>query len=344
MRRVVTSEWCCLLAITTMVCVSADCSTAPSTEALIAAMPDGTESVLVCRFDKSASQLALKDSVGHFFEQLAAERDEDFGGRDVNPEYFHRTIFRAVAQAGLLVQATGGSDFGGPTDVGQGWYVDRSIYVVAKPLADLHRQLERGGVFPSASKKRTVEGITVYEGQVSSRHLQDPEGKPRQESWFITLLDERTLVTTQSMDDLLHMIRSLRDSRQSVPVQWRELTSRVDFDSAIVILRRYDPSNEDDPWSPFGPRISKEFRVNIDGYAVTVPNTRKLKLEMYCRTEEPEKAARFLSMFTGRPNHFERWGIDKLEEGFLAQIPFDYEDPAYLFLSSYALFGLYIAP
>ena len=310
-------------------------ATAPSTKALIAAMPDGTESVIVCRFDNPASQLALKDSVWGFFEQLS-EKDS-----------FHKTIFRAVAQAGLLAQATGGSDFGGPKGVGVGWYVDRSIYVVAKPLADLQRQLERGGVFPSASKKRTVEGITVYEGQVSSRHLQDPEGKPRQEPWFITLLDERTLVTTQSMDELLHMIRSLRDSRESVPVEWRELAPRVDFDSAIVILRRYDPSNEDDPWSPFGPRIDKEFRVNIDGYAVTVPNTGKLKLEMYCRTEEPEKAARFLSirMFTGGKDHVERWDIDKLEQGFLAQIFSEHpEDPAYLLLTVWALFGLYIAP
>ncbi len=333
MRRVATSQLSCLLAITAMVRVSAAASTAPSTKALIAARPDGTESVIVCRFDKSASQLALKDSVWGFFEQLS-EKDS-----------FHKTIFRAVAQAGLLAQATGGSDFGGPMGVGMGWFVDRSIYVVAKPLADLQRQLERGGVFPSGSKKRTAEGITVYAGQVSAHYFQDPEEVRRLEYWFITLLDERTLVKTQSMDDLLHMIRSLRDNRDSVPVQWRELASRVDFDSAIVILRRYDPSNEDDPWSPFGPRIDKEFRVNIDGYAVTVPNTRKLKLEMYCRTEEPEKAARFLSMFTGKINHVQRWDIDKLEEGFLAQIHFDhYEDPAYLFLSMYSIFGLYIAP
>ena len=332
MWRATTSQLSCLLAITAMVRVSAAASTAPSTKALIAAMPDGTESVIVCRFDKSASQLALKDSAEQFFE-LLSEKDS-----------FHKTIFRAVAQSGLLAQATGGSDFGGPTGVGMGWYVDRSIYVVANPLADLQRQLERGGVFPSGSRKRTVEGITVYAGQVSAHYPQDPEEVRRLEYWFITLLDERTLVKTQSMHDLLHIIRSLRDGWESIPVQWRELASRVDFDSAIVILRRYDPSNEDDPWSPFSLRISKEFRANIDGYAVTVPNTRKLKLEMYCRTEEPEKASRFLSKFTGGINHVERWDIDKLEEGFLAQIPFDYEEQAYLFLSVYVLFGLYIAP
>ena len=338
MPRVATSQLSCLLAITAMVRVSAAGSTAPSTEALIAAMPDGTESVLVCRFDKLAARRPrLKDTANRIFDELSALRDKA-------PDSFHQSIHRAVAQAGLLVQATGGSDFGGPPGVGVGWYVDRSIYVVAKPLADLQRQLERGGVFPYGSKKRTAEGITVYEGRVSSRHLQDPDGEPRQVPWFITLLDERTLVKTQSMDDLLHMIQSLRDSRESIPAQWRDLASRVDFDSAIVILRRYDPSNKDDPWSPFSPRISKEFRANIDGYAVTVPNTLTLKLKMYCRTEEPEKASRFLSKFTGGIDHVERWDIDKLEEGFLAQIPFDYEEQVYLFLSSYVLFGLYIAP
>ena len=126
----------------------------PSNAVLIAAMPPGTESVIVQR----VSMLMQEDSV--FREGY------DLAPRTTNMK-IKAVVRNATNQATLVAYALGGSDFQMPPTAGMtGNFDERAIYVVEQSVADLREQLEAGRDVEDLDERFDVGGVRVYQGTI----------------------------------------------------------------------------------------------------------------------------------------------------------------------------------
>lgn len=208
----------------------------PSNAVLIAAMPPGTESVMVQR----ESMLKGEDSIF---------RDDYEPAPTVSTSKNIKTLVcEATNRASPIVFAWGASDFQMPPDTGMtGNYNERTVYVVEQSLATVREQLQAGRVVEGLDGRFEVAGVRVYKGTIDKASVYGSTMNSAGEAWFVAFADNHTVVSAESRSDIEYMLKSLKEKRSAIPRRWRAIAVGHNMDSPLVLLRQYPPKEDRRP-------------------------------------------------------------------------------------------------
>ena len=250
----------------------------PSNVQLIAAMPPGTESVIVQRVSM------LKEEASFF------RGTYDQPARTHSPCKNIKTVVRDATNLALpIVFAWGGSDFQMPPDTGMtGNYNERTIYVVEKSLEKLQEQLETGQGVEDVDERFDVGGVRVYKGTIGEKSIWGLMHNSAGEPWFVAIPDAHTMVSAETRADIEHILKALKEHKASLPPQWREIATGHDLDSPVVILRQYSLPAKERPLAMglFLPPPD----AGTTHVALTLPEVTSALLKLSLRAKVVEKA------------------------------------------------------
>lgn len=292
---------------------------APTSLSLIAAMPPGTESVLVMRIEPL---LAEGSRVAHYARAARNPKNPAGGGeRDLLT-----VVYDAVAEQRPMVLARGASRMRAPRSIGVGAYDECDICWVRGSLAGLRERLRAGEDIEDLRRVEEVDGVEVFGATVTMvRDGEDrkalDEGRPPKEERFVAVVDAHTVVVASRREDAAAAVRGVLARREGpVPEQWRAAAAGLPLDAPLVILRRYDPTNELDVYSPENPRREPALRAGLDslGLAVVDPVTGELRVRGV--TPDAERAVRVLQTQSYLPRSDYAWAIEMGEGGFTADL------------------------
>ena len=324
----------CLLTV-----VTAAHAEVPTNTQLIAAMPPATESVLIRRYSALASEeSALKNEAQQTIDGLGDVASEEERNALLN------VVLRYVAMADPVVHAEGGSDFtritGDPGGIGVGNYNSRSIWCVERSLDRLKKRLAEQRDLSGDVKTFTLDDVPAYETEVRRHVATDDKVTPVQEKRFVAFPSDHCVVITEDRNELEQILTGLKSKAPEVPEKWRVPTAGLELQSAIVLLRRYDPQNELDYYSPVSPKKPAFQRVNIESVALVLPSVNRLAFRIKCISEEPRKAVVYFACHTLRQEAY-RWKTNVSDVGFEAEVAAidENRDVAYPMLVLYMLFG-----
>lgn len=312
---------------------------APSNVHLIAAMPSGVESVLVFRYAELTSDTsALKDDVYRTIDNLGKAHSEDERNQLLN------IVLRYVAMSNPIVHAQGGSAFtrvtGDPRGLGLGNYHGRSIWYVERSLEPLRRRLDESRDIVGPVQAFKLDGVPIYQTEVTQHALKDDAVTPIQEQRFIAFPSDRCVVIVEDRGELEHILKVLRSDGRELPAGWRKVAGDLDVESPIILLRCYDPTNELDYYSPVNPRKSGFDHVDIESVALALPSVERLTFRMHCVSKEPQKAVTYYGHQALRREVFD-WKVTWREGGFAADLTVidEQRGRSYPTLVLYLLFG-----
>lgn len=295
------------LAVTAAGCASGPQPPAPlSNPALIAAMPDGAESVMVLRLDELHAAPDLKESA----ERMVAWLDGD------EPADTMDTLLRrGIQAAGPVAWVHAGSRFTAPPDLGVGDYDARSIWVTRRPLNDVIRALDTGEGVAGPLARHEANGVTIYEGQ---RTIEFYGGESKTESMFVAFADARTPMVAETRDDIEQMLARWRAGDRQIPARWRSGAQRLEVESPIVILRRYDPASEEDQFSPVNRRIPPEERIEIEAFGIVLTDPAKRRYRLEVISSQPQRAEEFFRHWLSDESF--AWTVEAADAGFAATL------------------------
>jgi hypothetical protein len=281
---------------------------------LIAAMPPETESVVLWDFGRlSEDTSVLKEFVQQWLTGL----------RDV-PTYRNRddlrnVVLKCIAASDPVTNAMGGSRFarpakpdGEPIGTGGGDYVERSIWVTHKPICLDTLLAARKDV-----RQGCASGVMVYWAEVDfypSEEL-DPIRKP----FLVATPNPHTVVWAESRTEIEYMIRSITTRTTKVPRQWSKVLDGFDVDAPVLVLRKYDPTNERDIYSPVSPSRPVGCRVAVEASALAVLAPAAPVFRMRMITDDPGGAEQFMQAMLFSPASF-RWVVTSNVDGFTAMV------------------------
>jgi hypothetical protein len=295
-------------------------------------MPAATESVLVV----DVSQFNAPGSVVPTLELLFQPE------QNIEPaQYEIREAALAGANAaGLTECAAGGSAFRAPHGLGVGRYNERMILCTERPLGSLRTRLAAGQGIRNLVGSTKLDGITVYHGRnTAERDDDDRRGKGSPTDCYVAVADDHTLVIASGESDAREILKLLAAPAHSVPEKWSVAAAEVNLDSPLLILRRYDPANDQDYMSPVNPKAPVDRAAKIDSIAVAMPDTHQRKLLVHAVTADGDNARRWLQREV--LVHL-KWGEMPSTRGIKAELTFD-EKYDLLLLQVLVLFGPNVA-
>lgn len=284
-------------------------SGALSNRALIGAMPDGAESVMVWRLDELQREAPdMKEAVEEWFLGLNEEA--------AATERIEIVLRRSIGGAGPVVWAHSGSRFTAPPDLGVGDYNERSIWITERPLRELRRALDTGEGVGGPVQRHEIGGVRVYQ---MLREREFYGGESMTEPMFIALPDQRTALIAESLDDVGQMLGRYGRAPSGIPEQWRSAAARIEIESPLVILRRYDPESEDDEFSPVNPGLSAERRIDIEAFALVLADAERSRYRLEVITRQPQRAEEaFFRLLLPEPVF--DWTVQPTDRGFAATL------------------------
>jgi hypothetical protein len=282
--------------------------TAPlSNRPLIAAMPDGAESVIVLRLDELQREAPVLKGIAER-PIVGLEGDEPADAMDA-------VLRRGIQAAGPIVWAHGGSRFTPPPDLGLGDYDGRSIWVTERPLDDVIRALATGEGIGGPIERHEAGDVTVYEGR---RTIEFYGGESKIEPMFVAFADSRTPMVAETREDIVQMLERWRGGHREVPARWRSPAQRLEIESPVVVLRRYDPESEGDQFSPVNRLIPPEERIEIEAVGVVLADPAKSRYRLEVITRQPQRAEEFYRHWLSEREF--AWTVEATEEGFAATL------------------------
>jgi len=286
----------------------------PTNLRLIAAMPPGTESVLVYRYPAlTAEDSAMKREFEEMLDGLGTPEDQDERNR------LHNVVMRYVAMSNPLVQVEGGSQFTAPDGVGVGNFNGRSIWIVEHPLARLMQRLAARKDIDGELTPFKLGDVQCYETAVDVRISIRPDVAPVTERRLYAFPSTRSVVVTECRDDVEYILKALGAKEPKVPKQWEPFAAALDIESPIIILRRYDPSNDRDYWSPAGSMNPHYGRTQVEGFGLVLKSAHDVMFSLRCVAKQRERAAAYYKDHAFRQENF-TWSIEERPEGFTAEI------------------------
>ncbi len=290
----------------------------PTNKALIAAMPPATESVRIHRYDVMTSEgSVLQHESKRIINRLGNANSEEDRNRLIS------IVLRHVAMANLIVHIEGGSEFtritGNPIGIGVGNYHSRSIWFVEGSLDQLKKGLAEDREFKGDVKELTLSDVPVYQSEVREFVMKGDKVEAIQEKRFVAIPTSHCVVITEDKHELEHILQGLKSTTSNVPEKWRVVAEKVEIESPIVVLRRFDPNNELDYYSPVNPNNPAYRRADIESFSFVMPAHNRLAFELYAVSKEPRKAAAFFGQDSFRQEVFE-WKVNFHGTGFDAEV------------------------
>ena len=318
-------------------CCIAGVKEPPSNEQLISIMSENTESVLVIRHDRIEDASEGLKEFSQIWKSLA---QEDWSGEE-DPS-LHTVVMHAAAASSPRVEIWGGSRFRRPVDLGLGDYEGRYLWIVADSLTPLRERITADVDIEGDIEVIEHEGLEIFVGE---SRIVEYGNIDRIESTFVSMPDDNTLLMTESIEEIKHMLAAIKADDPSMPEQWAEVAQRTDLEVPILVLRSYDPTDKASPYSPLNPHWGDK-RVEIKSYSWAVQKSKDLTVRLVCDTPNPTKALAFLREAVVVPRLADAWrpagGKVGLVGDFTISID-DEEDLSYFTIYVMVAFGFVIA-
>jgi hypothetical protein len=198
----------------------------------------------------------------------------------------------------------------------------------------------------AASRKVTREVINGVEC-----FLEEGSKEGQLESWS-AVIDGTILILATRRAVLEEILARRGPTLQTCIANLGWDSSEINWASPIVIVRKYDPSNQKDAYSPVSvqPRVSPSTRgFKIDGMTFAYDDATAVKARIKCKTQDPEKALKYFRELLGDTRELDQKaiatvnpaGIDGDLRTFSVTINEDPQHLEQLFIMM--LFGLNIA-
>lgn len=261
---------------------------------LIAAMPPQTESVMVLRHKRlGAAHSAFRSEFGR-----PGITDLQRPAANLKGE-----IQSAVFSARPIVIATGGSMFEAPISspaggkdaigIGVGNYEERTISIVEDSLVSLRKQLDERVEKQDGLDAMQAGRIRIFHATIDTFPGGPGKIDPVREPFFICFVSERCIVTAESQTDVEHIVRTLRDEDATLPAKWRKIADGHDVESAIIILREYNPKNDRDFYSPVNPKWPESSRAAVKSFALSLPKLEENAFLISAQAADGERALKW---------------------------------------------------
>lgn len=290
----------------------------PSNLALISAMPPETESVLILRCDRlTAGDSLLRDRVLEFLNGI-----EEAGTRQEYTTSPLSVVFNHIVQAQPILHVEGGSDFtrktGSADGLGLGHYTRRSISYVERPLTPLLLRLATNNDFDGPCKPLKIAGKQAYEIEVEAPGMERADPDCVRQPCFIGFPSDRWVITAPTRSELEFMLKTLASPARMLPDNWKNLAASLDIESPLFLIRRYNPASVLDCYSPVIHSQTVYPRVDIEGFALTLPSVNQLLFRMSCQSREPDQAMGHYGSWLPEPQWV--WNSTPRPAGFEAGI------------------------
>jgi hypothetical protein len=300
----------------------------PTNRELIAAMPPGTESVMVQR-------VSIFKGDGSIFR---AEYDWAPLTESTNKNI--KTVVRdATNRASPVVFAWGASDFQMPPDTGMtGNYNERAVYVVEQTVAELREQLDAGRDVEGLDEHFDVAGVRIYKGTIDDKSVWGRTHNSAGEAWYVAIPDDHTIVSAESRSDIEYMLKSLRKKQSDIPRRWEEIAVAHNLNSPLVILREYPPpeKNREPGMHLFVPPPD----VGATHFALTLPRVSSALTEISVKAKNVDKAVDWYKRHYLSESEYV-WNVERADAGVTGTLSpkHEGEKPKYITLSWILLFG-----
>lgn len=258
---------------------------------LIAAMPDGTESIIVTR----DADMRADGSSMHFMVK-AMNQASGYVLRGKEAE-LRSVVAKAISDAVPVATALGGSDFTWPSRLGSGGYTERQVWCVEHSLAPLSARLAEMQAAGGSVSKVLVEGQDVYRGLSTDNDFKSSR------DFFAAIVDDHTLLAAETIEDISSLIRAWNSKGEpKVPERWKAAASTVDLNSPIVVLRAYGAPSDRDACNPNHPKRWGEGGGGVKAIAVTLPVIAEPKFKFVCLTADADRAVAAWKKLLGPDN------------------------------------------
>lgn len=313
----------------------------PTNERLIAAMPEGVESVIV-----------MRHSLLHSDESLFKNQ---FGGCGYGKEgELTRLASQAVDTAIPIVCAMGGSGFQVPPDTGMtGDFNRRSIWIVRKTIEPFRRQLE-GENEKYASF--IIDGVKVFKTSVL---VYQERFSPTRKPFLVAFPDDHIVVSAESEKDIEEMISALKAKETKLSDRWRGVAKGIDVESPVVLLRvfpedrvnarrikwnqDYKPMIPQTAVSCVAPHGFPAEKTKIKSFGWALPNVKQLAYEVAVSTEAPKVAIDWYKKDCF-PRSVFSWDVKVTPHGFKGHLRFrEGAESQHVGLVFILLFGAFVA-
>ncbi|MBN2445422.1 MAG: hypothetical protein JXO22_01755 [Phycisphaerae bacterium] len=293
----------------------------PTNQQLIAAMPPGTESVLVCQVEPLLSDKSvLKDACAKFVQTptaLAGFVPENTLGR---------IVLSGLPACEPVAVAIGGAKFEVPNSEQPGPFDYRAVWVCRKPIAPLEKQIEElGGTARIGTLD--VDDITVYICTANEMAEQDDAKNSRALRRLPVLVafpTPHTVVIAQARSAIDHMVRAVRSERAEMTEGQKSVLLGLPLDAPLVLVRKYDPTNERDAASPVNRWRPKALWADIESVALAFPDPAENAFKIRCLSPNPDRAVTFYRsaemLFNVLPETEFEWQTTTAHQSFSADL------------------------
>jgi hypothetical protein len=293
-----------------------------SNEHLLNAMPDGVTSVVIWRYnDIRQHNELLRDDMNRTHQGLGDPRGE------WHDHSLDEMIQIATYAAKPIVSIRGGSDFISPEGIGAAVYNQRGIWIVDQPLDVLREQIQRR--LDAGMMERDGEvADAIYRGTImvrQSRAFWEEPAEPDEQQIFVTMPDDRTVLLAQSRDEIEQMRQRFAGRAEGNLTMWRRIAGDLPIDATVVVLRKFDPTNERDEFSPANPLYREERGVTrAENVALVLPDPTSADFVMRYVGDGIEEVAKLYQRYWSGHD----WTVTEKDDGFLSQLAFKGEPEA----------------
>lgn len=242
-----------------------------SNRQLIAAMPEGVQSICIHRFDPE-----VRKNEKLPFDQVSPDSIEGVDGI--------RTLARVM----------GGSDFKGmPFSFGN--FNFRSITITLDSLEPVQRIFDTGFAHDAEVRRENVNGEPIH----VKRYLAIPARTGRPEVWkteYCAFLNQYCLVTAENEGELISILRSLRREKPELRAEWSSLLPEDDMRAKTLILRQLRADRD-----PPQLHLIGVGNARADGFCYTVSSYSPLQFRFNVNTEAAVEDSGIYRQYLGRP-------------------------------------------
>jgi hypothetical protein len=195
----------------------------------------------------------------------------------------------------VLLFAIAGAKFTVPYDIGVGRF-DRMLVVRFERSVKAAVEKARAG---------NIEGLVLVAGdgppiwkgssamQMGEYNRQEHPQAPVVDE-YVAFPDEHTIVISRSLEMAAGLVARWDKPGTHIPRQWSIAAEGIDLGAPLIVLRRFDPTDTRDCFSPFRPGYLTRETAQIGQIAATVPSEKERTLTVRASTHDADHAEAWL--------------------------------------------------
>lgn len=312
--------------------VWAQAGDALSNRALIAAMPDDIEAVMVLRAEPLLrDECALKREMQGFFgirsdladTALREQRDIVSSGGDNNLD---RIVFAELLARKPTRRVLAGAKFQPPDGIGVGAFDYLALWITGESNEPIRQRVAAGEGIVGQVAANEGEGVTLYTSPVQLvRRSARGAAEHVDRVACIAFPTQHVTIVAFSQEHARHVARQLQAPTAEIPKHWRAVADGLDLEAPIVILRAFPQKRQQFP-KPVSPGNIEVGEVEIDSYGITNDGGSTVAFHLRAITEYPENAQAYFhypSPFQGGfPPDSWKWNRQADARGLTADVAF----------------------